>query len=290
MRLALGTAQFGFAYGSAGRNRRNPQVDLAEAARIVRYAEQVGIGLLDTAVAYGDSERVLGTIGLAGWQVVTKLPPPPPECIDLSSWMLRQVDESARRLGVDRIYGVLLHDTTLAAGADGPRYARGLAALKESGLVSKVGYSIYSPKILDSMVSICWPDLVQTPYNVFDTRISSSGWLRRLTEGGTEVHARSSFLQGVLLMASADRPPYFERWKDAFRLWDMHVASVGASPVRAALGAVLAQPLMHRVVVGVHSVSHLKEIIAAVDDPLALPPWEHPVDDPKLVDPFRWEM
>ena len=55
-RLALGTAQFGTAYGVANRSGR---VSMSEGARILDYAWAVGMNTLDTAAAYGESERTL---------------------------------------------------------------------------------------------------------------------------------------------------------------------------------------------------------------------------------------
>ena len=75
-RLALGTAQFGLTYGvanSAG------QVVGSSVALILARAADAGVDTLDTAVAYGESEAVLGRAGLSGWKVVSKLPPLPPE-------------------------------------------------------------------------------------------------------------------------------------------------------------------------------------------------------------------
>jgi len=70
-RLALGTVQFGLAYGVAN---QSGQVALAEAAKIVEEARNRGLDTLDTAIAYGESELRLGRIGIAGWRGVSKLP------------------------------------------------------------------------------------------------------------------------------------------------------------------------------------------------------------------------
>lgn len=55
MKLALGTVQFGLPYGitnTAG------QVAADEVTRILRRARELGLEVLDTAAAYGESERV----------------------------------------------------------------------------------------------------------------------------------------------------------------------------------------------------------------------------------------
>ena len=59
-RLALGTAQFGLAYGI---NNKSGQTQLSEVQSILSEAKRCGVDTLDTAAAYGQSEEVLGSTG-----------------------------------------------------------------------------------------------------------------------------------------------------------------------------------------------------------------------------------
>lgn len=65
MKLALGGAQFGLAYGVAN---TSGQVALPEASRILQMAYKQGVRVIDTAIAYGESEKALGQVGVAGWE------------------------------------------------------------------------------------------------------------------------------------------------------------------------------------------------------------------------------
>ena len=75
-RIALGTVQLGLDYGinEAGK------VQIEEVRKILSYARGHQIDTLDTAIAYGDSERVLGEAGVSGCKIVTKLPVIPKKC------------------------------------------------------------------------------------------------------------------------------------------------------------------------------------------------------------------
>ena len=55
-KLALGTVQFGIDYGI----NSGVKVETDEVSRIINYARNNGINLLDTAQLYGSSEKVLG--------------------------------------------------------------------------------------------------------------------------------------------------------------------------------------------------------------------------------------
>jgi aryl-alcohol dehydrogenase-like predicted oxidoreductase len=94
MRLALGTVQFGLDYGVAN---TAGQVAPAEVASILALAQQMGIGTLDTAINYGQSESVLGQCGIAEWQVVTKLPALPEAVGDVADWVQTHMRQSLAR-------------------------------------------------------------------------------------------------------------------------------------------------------------------------------------------------
>ena len=70
-KLALGTAQFGLRYGIAN---QKGQVNFSEAKKILKYAKNSNINLIDTAISYGNSERIIGEIGVKDFNVITKCP------------------------------------------------------------------------------------------------------------------------------------------------------------------------------------------------------------------------
>ena len=283
-RLALGTAQFGLAYGVANRAGR---VTLDETARILVVARDAGIDALDTAIGYGDSEARLGEIGVADWQVVSKLPELPGEVDDVAGWAESSVAGSLERLGVDRLHGLLLHRPGELLGEHGAALGAALLEVRRSGLAEKIGVSVYGPDELDAV----WDDrfdLVQAPFNVVDRRLLTSGWLGRLGEQGVEIHTRSAFVQGLLLME--DWPGYFDRFAGWQEAWTAYCAAEDATLLEASLGFVLAQPGIARVVVGVDTAEQLEEVLAVGDRPIAPAPDTLASDDLDLIDPTRWDL
>jgi aryl-alcohol dehydrogenase-like predicted oxidoreductase len=287
LKLALGTAQFGLPYGVA--NRRG-QVGSDEAAAILGRARDAGVDTLDTAIAYGDSERRLGHIGVGHWRVVTKLPAPSANDSDLARWAREATRGSLERLGIPRLYGLLLHKPRLLLGSQGEALQATLVSLKDEGLVEKIGVSVYGPEELDALWPHFRPDLVQGPLNVLDHRLRTSGWLQRMRDEGTEIHVRSVFLQGLLLMDAASRPPRFDRWEPIFERWHCWLTEAALSPVKACIGFALSHSEIARVVVGVDSLAQLDEVLGALHQPsLSLPP-ELVCNDLALLDPSRWPM
>jgi aryl-alcohol dehydrogenase-like predicted oxidoreductase len=285
MKLALGTVQFGLEYGIANREGR---VTADAAASIVRRARAAGMDTLDTAAAYGDSEARLGTIGVADWRVVSKLPQFPEPCDDISGSAVAAARASLTRLRVPELYGLLLHRPKQLLESGGDRLFDALQQLKAEGLVRKIGVSIYDPSELDAL----WPrfrcDLVQAPFNLLDRRLITSGWLTRLAAEGVELHVRSVFLQGLLLMSAARREPAFRRWMPLWEGFDRWLAQTGVTPLQACLRDALAVPAIARVIVGVDSLQQLLEILAAADGPADRLPDALRTEDRDLLNPARW--
>lgn len=189
MKLALGTVQFGLDYGVSN---THGQVPPQEVGRILEYAKTVGISLLDTAQGYGNSEHVLGQFDLSGFRVVTKVK----GRYDLSP--------SLENMHVKSIYGLMLHDENEM----NPETWHWLTECKAKGLVEKIGVSVYTPAMLVQIISEFPIDLVQIPVNLLDQRFIPL--LPELKARQIEIHARSAFLQGLLLQPLDQINAYFE--------------------------------------------------------------------------------
>lgn len=284
-RLALGTAQFGLDYGIANRRGR---VELPEVRVILDRARRVGIDTVDTATMYGDSERQLGLAGVAGWRVITKLPSVPESAeASVMDWVISETRASLERLRTPQIDAVLLHRPGQLLSPFGPALYRGLEGVKKQGLVRKIGISVYSPEEIDRVLERYRFDVVQAPLNIVDRRLVTTGWLDRLIASGVEVHARSVFLQGLLLMPARARPVWAERWRSLWNQWDQWLVSHQVAPVDACLAYALST-IASRVIVGIDSAAQMEDLIRAADQPSPIWPPDLTSSDPELVNPSLW--
>lgn len=285
-KLALGTVQFGLTYGIAN---KSGQVSFLEAKRILDQTNKAKIDLLDTAIAYGESEEILGKIGVAEFNVVSKLPGHPESSAEIGSWVEEQVEGSLKRLGVSSLYGLLLHRSENLLGNSGKKLIAALNRVKSNGSVKKVGLSIYDPTELDYVMRLSRIDLIQAPLNVIDRRLETSGWLSRLHCDGVEVHTRSAFLQGLLLMRRNQIPSKFEAWATLWDSWALELEENNLSAAAACLSYPRSLPEVDRVVVGVDSVEQLKTLIAASQIKLPLHNFSFMTsEDQMLINPSNW--
>ncbi len=267
MKLALGTVQFGLPYGIA--NYRG-QVTRGEATAILSLARSAGINVLDTAMAYGESETRLGEVGVSGFRLVTKLPSIPKPCEDLHTWVRERVQRSLARLGCSSVHGLLLHRALDLTGLSGAELMSVLLDLKAEGLFQKIGVSIYEPAELDVVIPHYPLDMIQAPFSLIDRRLLTSGWMDRLHNSGIEIHTRSAFLQGLLLMRRADIPSKFQKWCSLWDRWYSWQEEHSVAAVLACLAYPLSFKQIRHVVVGVDTTAQLEQLINAESKVLSL--------------------
>jgi len=286
-RLALGTVQFGLPYGVTN---RAGQVSVVDVKMILHSARQHGITLLDTAMAYGDSETVLGNVGTQEFAVVTKLPPIPDQTGNPASWVRGQVEGSLSRLGRKSLYGLLIHQASQLQGKFGGVLAKELTALRQEGIVKKIGVSVYGPCELEAATLAMNLDLVQAPFNIIDRQLHTSGWLDRLYKKDIEVHVRSVFLQGLLLTRDKGLRIRFKRWQPIFEHWDSWLDRAQVSPIQACLAYATSFSQISKIVVGVDSAEQFNELLAYAEKPAPRDFPDIASQDSQLINPALWNQ
>jgi spore coat polysaccharide biosynthesis protein SpsF (cytidylyltransferase family)/aryl-alcohol dehydrogenase-like predicted oxidoreductase len=203
--MTLGTVQLGTKYGIVN---RTGQPARATARALVRRAIAHGVTHLDTARSYGESEEVLADALAGAWrsrvEVVTKLDPLEFLSRDASSAMARAaVEESVRQsclaLETQHLPVLLLHRWRHWRAWKGEAW-RQLLELRARGVIGRLGASVYAPE--EALEALSDPDIrhLQIPLNVLDHRWKQGGVDRAAARrDDVVVHARSAFLQGILL-------------------------------------------------------------------------------------------
>ena len=284
-RIAIGAAQFGMNYGIANETGK---ISRENAGEILKISLENCVDLIDTASLYGDSETCLGELGIQDFRVTTKLPEVPESATDIELWISTQLKKSLSVMGVDSVYGLLLHRPAQLFGDNGRVIYQALQSMKDCGLVKKIGISIYAPNELDELMNAYCFDIVQAPFNLIDRRLSESGWLNRLKESDIEIHTRSSFLQGLLLMEYQKIPSSFSKWSPLWREWQNWLKNNDKKALEVALSFPLSFPEVDRIIVGVDSINQLREILAIADDGVVRNFPEIQCNDEMLINPSFW--
>ncbi|MDA9021343.1 aldo/keto reductase [Gammaproteobacteria bacterium] len=288
-KLCVGSAQFGLNYGI---NNSQGMVSKEELCKVLSLSLENNINMIDTAHAYGQSEKRLGNNDLSRWNIVTKIPTLNEESYQLGE-VNKFVESSLVNMNIDHLYGVLIHDTKNFL--DHPKYKTifsELIDLKKSKVVNKIGLSIYDPTILKrfSKEDLQHFDIVQCPFSIADQRILDSDEIVFLKTLGAEIHARSIFLQGLLLMDPKSRPSKFYNFKKWFDCYDEYLYLSGYSQLEACLKFVLHTSLFDRVIIGLDCVDQLSQILNLNFEEEFIPPEQLDCNSIDLIDPVRWSI
>ena len=288
-KLALGSVQFGLNYGISNISGK---VHESKVLEILNKAKKENINTIDTAILYGDSEAVLGRAGVRNFNVITKLPPMPDHLIDIKGWAVKNVSNSINKLNVKKLYGLILHQSDDFIGERGSELYSVLCKLKHEGVVNKIGVSIYNPKELDSLENNNLKlDIVQAPFNILDRRLETSGWLTKLKNLDIEIHTRSVFLQGLLLLDSNSRDQYFDKWKNAFDEFENWIKKTNQTPLEACLNFVYSYNEIDKIIVGVDNLEQLGQILTSINNNYKAPISNHlQINDIMLIEPKNWVL
>lgn len=292
MKIGLGTVQFGVDYGVS-----NPlgQTKGKEVRRILEFAYQQGIRVLDTASAYGESESVIGRECPAPscFSIVTKLPAFQKDVISEDDVAFAEgiLNQSLEKISQDSVYGLLLHQASDLLKQGGSSLYERLQSFKLSGRVKKIGVSAYDKEILDRVLQRFDIDLIQVPVSVLDQRLLAGEYLASVRNSGIEVHARSAFLQGLLLMDPATVPSSFESVRKHLLGYRSFLDERGLSPLSGSLAFVSGLDEVDAVICGVNNLDQLKEIVASSSACVNPSDFSHfAIQDEQIINPSKWEL
>lgn len=283
-RIGLGTAQFGLDYGISNTRGR---VGDDEVSQIVRRALEAGIRVIDTAPVYGEAERVLGQTlpAVSTIDVVTKT-------LRLAEGLPRVLARAARSCALlGRPADLIVHSVADLAGPAGADLWRGLEGLKAEGVCRRIGFSAYAEDDVVALAERFRPDLVQLPCSLADQRLARTGALARLRAQGVDIHIRSIFLQGLLLMTPQGLPQGLVRvapWLERIR---RKAHDLQLSMLEAALAYAASLDEEAALIVGVTSLSEFEDILAAAQrlrvNDVDWAAWR--LDDDAVLWPVRWK-
>jgi aryl-alcohol dehydrogenase-like predicted oxidoreductase len=256
MNLCLGTVQLGLNYGINNQIKRQPTSK--EGYQILRAALKSGIKYLDTASAYGSAEKLIGESGVLNngtMHVITKLD------ARIHSGLIEEMKKSLARLGQEPVDGLLLHD---ASNYYDKLQLTELLKIKEQRLAQHIGVSVYEPQDALKIVSDGIVDYIQIPYNVFDQRLDHIDFFQVAKKNNIKVFARSSFLQGLILMEPDNIPSKLDAAKMYVKKYRTIVYDYGFSIEEAAMLFSYTHEGIYKVVFGVDTVEQLKDNLEIV--------------------------
>jgi aryl-alcohol dehydrogenase-like predicted oxidoreductase len=185
----------------------------------------------------------------------------------------------------------LLHDAENLFSKNADLIYENLCKIKSLGLIKHIGISVYSPNQLLKIIENYDFDVAQTPINVIDRRLLKSETIKKIKKNSIKIHARSIFLQGLLLMSHEELPQNFNKWKEIFFQFDGWCKDNSFSKLEACIQFVKKYDFISKIVVGVDSYENLVDIDRAYNlesfNAISIPS-SISSNDENLVNPTLW--
>ncbi len=264
MKISIGTAQLGLPYGI--NNSRKKSIRLNEFKKILLSSNKKKINSIDTAIAYGDSEKKIGQILSKlnlknNFNITTKLPKIRHKKSNIIKDYVEEMSyQSLRKIGIKKFYSVLIHDIQDIKSNKKDIIFNALKNLKKKKITKKIGISCYSLKDLEKIIKSYKFDIVQIPFNIFDNRVLDKKILSLLKRKKIEIQIRSVFLQGLLLMQFNKIPKKLQKFK-LLSKWRDFLIKYNLSPLEICISYVKTFNFYKNVIFGFDNYKQFKEVV-----------------------------
>jgi aryl-alcohol dehydrogenase-like predicted oxidoreductase len=286
-KLILGTVQFGIPYGI---NNQLGQTPLEEVHEILDFAYEHGIVFLDTAAAYGISEKIIGDYLSnnpdRNFKIITKF--------DLKKHgnLRESFLSSLQNLKQEHIDTIMYHSFNDYKNS-APQLIKFEKEFKDRKY-SNFGVSVYSNRELEEVIDLGFFDIVQLPFNLLDNEYQRGDLLKKVKKKGIEIHTRSVFLQGLFFMDIEKIPVSLSELLPSLKVIHEICQTENMDIAELSLMYPLSKKYIDAVLLGVDSVNHLRKNINSLGHNLATD-LQSRIDDikienPNLLNPSLWKI
>lgn len=275
-KLILGTAQFGKSYGIS--NKQNKKVNIKHQKKIFKLCKKFGIKEIDTAQSYNFDINILPKNNI--WLVNTKI-----EINKFSN--KKKIVNYLKSLKKQNIIlnCLYIHDEENLFTKRGKNVLNILYKLKKAHLFNKLGVSIYNFENLRFIIANFKIDVIQVSFNILDTQIKK--YIKILKKKKIDIHVRSIFLQGLLLMEPHLISNKFLKIKKYILKINEQKKIYNTCLINYLLNFVNKHGFITKIVFGIHSYNHLQEIIRYKRIP-KIRFNNFNLFDKKIIDPRTW--
>ena len=281
-KIVIGSAQFGTRYSLNSKQ----VLKSTECKKILTECKVNKINFLDTAFDYTEAYKILKKIGCEDFNVITKLP----KMNFISNhYHENKIYKTLNDFKIKHFYAILFHNEKFIFTKEGEKIFNFLKYLKKNKIVKKIGVSVYNYPILKKIIKYFDIDIIQCPINVFDREFIEKNNVEILKKKNIEIHARSIFLQGLLLLKSKQIPRKFKKYNKYFSEWDNYLKENNISNYFNCINFIKKQSKIDKVILGVDSVNHLNEFIKNWRQKIVLNnDFNLKINDKKLLKPYLW--
>jgi len=250
--IIIGTAQLGTIYGIANKSNK---IIIKDKIKLLNYCYNKGLKSIDTAYSYENSHQIIGQ-WIKNNKVYPKLSTKIPNLKKYNSNIYQKlIDIIFTELNIKKIENLFLHNPKDWKNSDLRKY---IINILEKKLISKFGLSIYDKKDIYQDPEI---KILQVPGNIFNQNIINSDEIKLFTENGGEVHIRSIFIQGLLLMNQNYVPKHLEQAKKGLVFYQNIANELKINKTHLAIMCMKYLLPKSKIVIGIDNISHINDLL-----------------------------
>ena len=255
-KLILGTVQFGLDYGI---NNSIGKPTNKNIYKILDYAYENGIRTLDTAESYGNAHLIIGNYLKKNSKKKFKLISKLNSKQILNKGKLKfHIINKLKEFNIEYIHGYMIHD--FKNFIQNEYLLKELESIKREGFINIVGISLYeNDEIVNVINNYNNFDFIQVPFNLLDNETRRGKVLKLAKKKNIKIFSRSTFLQGLFFKQLNSFPSNLNPLKKYIKKIKNIQASSQTDINSIALNYCLSKKYIHKVLIGVESLSQLKK-------------------------------
>ena len=276
-KIILGTANFIKPYGIFKNRVNNKSIKT-----ILNYAKKNNIKFLDTSLDYSNLQKK-NYQNFKSFKIFKK--------IDLNFFKnnknyTKSISKDLNELLFSRhpCFGVTLRKPNNLLKKKGKEIYKILNNFRSKGKIKKIGITIYNTKNLRNIIKKFRIDYIQIPVNLVNLKIFNS--VKKLIKNKKiEIHARSIFLQGLLLKNECELPRELVELRNEWKLIDKKIINLKLSKYSACVNFVLNLGI-DKIIIGVDNSNQIKNLLNLKKVRVKIPSFR--IKNMKLIDPIYW--
>lgn len=257
-KIILGGAQLGSSYGITNRQKK---MSGEESKKLIIKAKKSKIRFIDLAFSYNNFNSFISEKNLKYFKIINKIE----FKNNLSNSDLKKIENkiiiNLNRLKKKSYYALLIHNTEQLNISTYKKVILFLNYIKKIKLTKKIGISIYDIRNIKKFYDLSKFELVQFPYNFLDRRIENDGILSFIKKKKIESHARSIFMQGILLCDMNTFPSKLNKYILSFKKYIHCLEHNKISHLEACLSLINTKKI-DKFVIGFRSQNELNSILS----------------------------
>jgi aryl-alcohol dehydrogenase-like predicted oxidoreductase len=249
-KISIGLAQSEKGYGLNQNNKIQ---------EVLKELNNHDIVNLDTSLSYNSSYNYLKDKNLNNYNLSIKLPKISNRK-NLKNKIIQSLEEIFIKYNIKKFDTLLLHDPLLPLESEWKSVKKILFDYKKKKKIKNIGVSVYNKHELENILKVFKPDVVQFPLNIFFQSFDER-YLRKLKKLKIKLHARSIFLQGLLIMQKSKIPIFFDIWKNHLARYHKIIRDNKFDIINFNLNFILNQKILDKVVIGFSDRKQFLQII-----------------------------